>query len=89
MWEYGLLSVLCKWEGDKLSGKRFKIFFFPASAWAGKKGNSAVQNDTVLVFFFFKEKKCNLEEEKKFGSDPKMGYDRRFQQQKWKDIFVC
>jgi hypothetical protein len=26
-------------------------------------------------FFFFKEKKCNLEEEKKFGSDPKMGYD--------------
>jgi hypothetical protein len=28
-------------------------------------------------FFFFKEKKCNLEEEKKFGSDPKMGYDTR------------
>jgi hypothetical protein len=28
--------------------------------------------------FFFKEKKCNLEEEKnkiKFGSGPKMGYD--------------
>jgi hypothetical protein len=53
MWEQGLLSVLCKWEGDKLSGKRFKIFFFPASAWAGKKENSAVQNGIVLVFFFF------------------------------------
>jgi hypothetical protein len=64
-------------EKERVSGKRFKIFFFPASAWAGKKGNSAVQNDTVLVFFFFKEKKCNLEEEKKFGSDSKMGYDTR------------
>jgi hypothetical protein len=57
-----------KWEGkekEKVSGKKIsKIFFFPASAWAGKKGNSAVQNGTVLVFFF-KEKKCNLEEEKK------------------------
>jgi len=70
------LSVLCKWEGDKLSGKRFQIFFFPASAWAGKKGNSAVQNGTVLVFFFFKEKKCNLEEEEKnLGVTQKMGYD--------------
>ena len=76
MWEHGLLSVLCKWEGDKLSGKRFQIFFFPASAWAGKKGNSAVQNGTVLVFFFFKEKKCNLEEEEKnLGVTQKMGYD--------------
>jgi len=50
------LSVLCKWEGDKLSGKRFKIFFFPASAWARKKENSVVQNNTVLGFFFFEEK---------------------------------
>jgi len=69
MWEYRLLSVLCKWEGDKLSGKRFKIFFFPASAWAGKKENSAVQNGTVLGFFFFfsfffKKRKCNLKKTK-------------------------
>jgi len=45
-----------KWEGkekEKVSGKKIsKIFFFPASAWAGKKGNNAVQNGTVLVFFF-------------------------------------
>jgi len=72
----GHAGFLGKWEGDKLSGKRFKIFF-PASAWAEKKGNSAVQNGTF--FFFFKEKKCNLEEEKKFGSDPKMGYDNNHQ----------
>jgi hypothetical protein len=72
MWEQGLLSVLCKWEGDKLSGKRFKIFFFPASAWAGKKENSAVQNSIVLVFFFFEFE----EKENEFGSDPKIGYDK-------------
>jgi hypothetical protein len=64
--------MYCKWEGDKLSGKRFKIFF-PASAWAEKKRNSAVQNGTVV--FFLKERKCNLKEEKNFKSDPKMGYD--------------
>jgi hypothetical protein len=29
----------------------------------------------LFWFFFFKEKKCNLEEEKKFGCDPKIGYD--------------
>jgi ABC-type polysaccharide/polyol phosphate export permease len=56
-------------EKEKLSGKRrFKIFFFPASACAGKKENSAVQNGTVSVscFFFFltKKRKCNLEEPK-------------------------
>ena len=49
---------LCFWASEesktdrKNSGKRFKIFFFPASVWAWKKENSAVQNDTVLVFFF-------------------------------------
>jgi hypothetical protein len=26
-------------------------------------------------FFFFKERKCNLEEEKNFESDPNMSYD--------------
>jgi hypothetical protein len=35
----------------KNSGKRFKIFFFPAFAWAGKE-KSVVQNGTVLVFFY-------------------------------------
>jgi hypothetical protein len=56
-------------EKEKLSGKRrFKIFFFPASACAGKE-NSAVQNGIVSVFcyYFFKKKrkrKCNLEEPK-------------------------
>ena len=59
------MSVLCKWEGDKLSGKRFKIFFFPASAWARKKGNSAVQNGTVLVFFFFLRKRNVIWKKKK------------------------
>jgi hypothetical protein len=58
-------------EGDKLSGKRFKIFFFPASAWAGKKENSAVRNGTVLVFFL-------KEKENEFKSDPKMVYDRAY-----------
>ena len=67
------MSVLCKWEGDKLSGKRFKIFFFPAFAWAGKKENNVVQNDTVLGFFF-------EEKENEFGSDLKMGYDKFYVQ---------
>jgi hypothetical protein len=67
MWEHRLLSVLCKWEGDKLSGKRFKIFFFPASAWAGKKGNNAVQNDTVLVFFFLRKRNVIWKKKKNLG----------------------
>jgi len=62
--------------GEREWEKWFKIIFFPASACAGKKENSAVQNGTVSVFcfFFFYEKKCNLEG-KKIGSKPKMGYD--------------
>jgi hypothetical protein len=42
-------------EKEKLSGKRrFKIFFFPASACAGKKENSdVVQHGTVSVSVFF------------------------------------
>jgi hypothetical protein len=41
-------------EKEKLSGKRiFKIFFFTASACAGKKNmHSAVYNGTVSCFFF-------------------------------------
>jgi hypothetical protein len=47
-----------------------KILFSPVSVFAGeKKLHHAVQNGTVQ-FFFFEEK------ENKFGSDPKMGYDR-------------
>jgi hypothetical protein len=57
---WAVVSFIQVGEEDKLSGKRFKIFFFPASAWAGKKENSAVQNDTVLVFFFLKKRKMNL-----------------------------
>jgi hypothetical protein len=59
-------------EKEKLSGKRrFKIFFFPASACAGKKENSAVQNGTVSVScFFFLTKKNNV-----IWKNPKMGYD--------------
>jgi hypothetical protein len=45
-----------KWEGKEKENsgkkKRFKIFFFPASACAGKKENHVVQNGTVSVFFF-------------------------------------
>ena len=53
------------------AGKRFKIFFSPVSAFAGeKKLHCTVQNGTVQFFFFFFEEK-----EKKFRSDPKMGYD--------------
>jgi len=58
MWEHGLLSVLCKWEGDKLSGKRFKIFFFPASAWQGRRRTVPFKTALFWVFFsfFFEEK---------------------------------
>jgi hypothetical protein len=35
----------------------------------------------LFWFFFFKEKKCNLEEEEKIGSDPKMGYYSRHDQE--------
>jgi hypothetical protein len=75
----GLCPVFVgKWEGkekEKVSGKKIsKIFFLPASAWAGKKGNSAVQNGTVLVFFL-RKRNVIWKKKKKFGSDPKMGYD--------------
>jgi len=38
---------------EKLSGKRFKIFFVFASTYARKKKNNVVQNGTVLVFILF------------------------------------
>jgi len=52
-----------------VSGKKIsKIFFSPVFAFAGeKKLYSAVQNGIVQFFF--------LRKGKKFGSDPKMGYD--------------
>jgi hypothetical protein len=54
----GHAGFLGKWGGEreeKNSRKqRFKIFFFPASACAGKKKlHRAVQNGTVQFFFFF------------------------------------
>jgi TRAP-type C4-dicarboxylate transport system substrate-binding protein len=65
----GHAGFLGKWGGEreeKNSGKqRFKIFFFPASACAGKKNlHRAVQNGTVqfffLFFFGFKKKKKKI-----------------------------
>ena len=68
----GHAGFLGKWGGEREkdnNGKqRFKIFFFPASACAGKKENSAKTALFRVVFFF-------EENENKFGSDPKMGYD--------------
>ena len=64
-----------KWEEreGRIAGKVSKIIFSPVSAFAGeKKLHRAVQNGTVqffFCFFFF------LEKEKRFGGDPKMGYD--------------
>jgi hypothetical protein len=58
---------LCFWASEESktdrenNGKRFKIFFFPASAWAWKKENNAIQNGTV---FFSKKRKCNSKEPK-------------------------
>jgi hypothetical protein len=57
-----------KLEEKEDSGKKiFEIFFFPVSACAGKKENSAKTTLFRVVFF--------EENENKFGSDPKMGYD--------------
>jgi len=57
----GHAGFLGKWGGEREkenSGKqRFKIFFFPASACAGKKENSA---KTTLFRLFFKRMKTNL-----------------------------
>jgi hypothetical protein len=55
-----------KWEGKEKENsgeKRFKIFFFPTSACAGKKENSVVKT-ALFQFFFLKKRKCNLEEPK-------------------------
>jgi len=41
-----------------------------------EEGEQCRSKRHCFFFFFFKEKKCNLEEEKKFGSNPKMGYDK-------------
>jgi len=49
---------LCFWASEESktdrenSGEIFKIFFFPTSAWVWTKENNAIQNGTVLVFFF-------------------------------------
>jgi hypothetical protein len=63
---YGFIGMgFVQVGGEREREKWFKIFFFPASACAGKKENSAVQNGIVSVLcFFFLEKKCNLEEPK-------------------------
>ena len=61
-----------KWGGEREWEKISKIFFSPASACAGKKGNNAVQNSTVSVFFF--SRKGNV-----IGKNPKMGYDRNLE----------
>jgi hypothetical protein len=54
------------------AGKDLKSSSLPLH---GQRRRGTVPFKTAL-FFFFKEKKCNLEEEKKrVGSDPKMGYD--------------
>ena len=42
----------------------------------GRRGTVPFKTALFWFFFFFKEKKCNSKEEKKFGSDPKMGYDK-------------
>jgi hypothetical protein len=58
---------LCFWSSEESktdNGKRLKKnLLLPCFACAGKKENSAVQNDIVSVFFpffFFKERKMNL-----------------------------
>jgi hypothetical protein len=65
-----------KWEEreGRIAGKVSKIIFSPVSAFAGeKKLHSAVQNGTVQFFLFYFI--FFLEKEKRFGGDPKMGYD--------------
>jgi len=75
----GHAGFLGKWGGEReqenIGKQRFKIFFFPASACAGKKENSAKTTLFRVVFFFF----FFEENENKFGSDPKMGYDNFIQ----------
>jgi len=66
----GMGCGLCFWASEESktdrenSGEIFKIFFFPTSAWVWTKENNAIQNGTVLVFFFFKKRECNLKEPK-------------------------
>jgi len=59
----GHAGFLGKWGGreGEVSGKRFKIFFSPVSAFAGeKKLHCAVQNGTVQFFFFFLKKRKKI-----------------------------
>jgi len=52
----GHAGFLGKWGGERdkenIGKQRFKIFFFPASACAGKKENSAKTTLFRVVFFF-------------------------------------
>jgi hypothetical protein len=67
---YGSCRVSWASGVERESGKKtFKIFFFLASACAGKKENSAVQNGTVPVFCFFFLRKENV-----IWRNPKIGY---------------
>jgi len=69
--------VLCKWEGEKVSGKKiFKNTLLPCLCIC--RGEEAAQcrskqHRAVCFFFFFVEEKEN-----EFGSDPKMGYDNHY-----------
>ena len=67
--------VLCKWEGEKVSGKKiFKNTLLPCLCIC--RGEEATQcrskQHRAVCFFFFEEK------ENEFGSDPKMGYDNHY-----------
>jgi hypothetical protein len=72
----GFGRVLCKWEGEKVSGKKiFKNPLLPCLCIC--RGEEAApcrskKHRAVCLFFFFEEK------ENEFGSDPKMGYDNHY-----------
>jgi hypothetical protein len=67
----GFGRVLCKWKGEKVSGKNIlKNLLLPCLLHAQGRRSCTVPFKTAPCrFFFFVNKR------KKFGSDPKMGYD--------------
>jgi len=52
VWVWVVPGFLGKWGEERERKKTFKIFFFPASACAGKKENNAFK---VFWFFFLRK----------------------------------
>jgi len=69
----GFGRVLCKWKGEKVSGKNiFKNLLLPCLCMRREEEAARCRSKRHRAGFFFLKKR---KEEKKNGIDPKIDYD--------------